>query len=354
MSILAVIGAQYGSEGKGVVVSNLAKEYDVHVRVGGSNAGHSHIAYGMKFKQQIIPVGWANPEAELVIGRGALLDRELLERELAEVSQADPSVRDRLRIDELTGVLDHSHREAEGGTAGEMHQRIGSTGEGVGAARIARIQRDPSKFKQFKDVAHEWGMEQFLTKNTHELIMEADDRGRNVLLEGTQGSGLSLIHGPWPFVTSTDTNAAQLCADIGLPPRRLSEVALVARTYPIRVAGNSGPLKEELSWQDISERMGRPTTERTTVTKKIRRIGEWDDDLFYRAYKLNQPDWIALMFLDYAYPEVEGASTWDGLTPQAKQFVVNFEDTWGPVYMLGTGGESWKVVRLERFAALMA
>ncbi|HET7713858.1 MAG TPA: adenylosuccinate synthetase [Patescibacteria group bacterium] len=349
-NILAVVGAQYGSEGKGVVVSRLAHQYSVHVRVGGANAGHSHIVQGHKVKNQIIPVGWVNPDATLVIGRGALVDLELLREELAEVSKFDPTVKDRLIIDAKAGILDQSHKDTEGGIHGEDHQRIGSTGEGVGAARIARIKRDPSKFKQFKDVTDE-DMRPFLYENTHEFILEASDRGRNVLLEGTQGSGLSLIHGPWPYVTSNDTNAAQLCADVGIPPRRLSEVALVARTYPIRVAGNSGPLQGELSWTDISYKLGKQTVERTTVTKKIRRIGEWDDSLFYQAVLLNDPSWVALMFMDYLFPEVEGVSTWEGLSEQAKQYVIDFEAKWGvPLAMLGTGGDEWATVRLEQFA----
>lgn len=352
MSVLAVIGAQYGSEGKGVVVSALANEYDVHVRVGGSNAGHSHIAHGRVFKQQVVPVGWVNPNAELVIGRGALVDLEVLEREIEEILPYDSSLPNRLYIDELAGILDESHKHSEGGVDGEMHRRIGSTGEGVGAARIARIQRDPTRFRQAKDVDLPW-FRNLLRKDTNEIIMEADDRGRKVLLEGTQGSGLSLIHGPWPYCTSTDTNAAQFAADVGLPPSRISEVGLVARTHPIRVAGNSGPLANEMSWAEISAKMGKATIERTTVTKKVRRIGGWDDSLFYRSIRLNDPLWVALMFLDYVFPEVEGAASWDKLTEQAKQYLVDFEAKWGvPIYMVGTGGEGWATIRLEQYAAL--
>ena len=196
--VLAVVGAQYGSEGKGVIVNYLADRYRVHVRTGGPNAGHSFIHKGRVWKMQVAPCGWPNPEAILVLGRGMLVNPEILLRELEAIREVDPTIDDRLIIDAQAGILDRSFHEEEGGTEGELHQRIGSTGEGVGAARIARIRRDPSRFKLAKNVADEYGLRRYLRENTPKLLQQYLDGGQNVLLEGTQGSGLSsfTVRGP--------------------------------------------------------------------------------------------------------------------------------------------------------------
>jgi adenylosuccinate synthase len=163
-----------------------------------------------------------------------------------------------------------------------------------------------------------------------------DEEDSAVLLEGTQGSGLSLTHGIWPWCTSTDTNAAQLCADAGVAPQTVAEVVLVCRTFPIRVAGASGPLANETTWADI----GRPE-ERTTVTKKVRRVGMWDTAMVQRAAMLNRPDWLALTFVDYWDNGAAGALHWEHLHATVRDQVRQIErDVGVPVRMLGTGPRS--------------
>lgn len=349
-NVLAVVGAQYGSEGKGVVVNSIAGEYDVHVRVGGPNAGHSFYHKGQLFKMQVIPCGWTNPNATIVLGRGILIDMKTLMEEIRVVKSVDPSIIDRLVIDERAGILSPKHHAHEGGVDGEIHRRIGSTGEGVGAARVARLNRNPDDFTFYGQAAIESGnadLQRVVRKNTPELINSLMRRGANVLLEGTQGSGLSLIHGPWPYCTSADTNAAQMAADVGIPARYVDRTMLVARTFPIRVAGNSGPLKDELTWDDMSTLVGKPVIERTTVTKKVRRIGRWDDALFMQACVLNAPTSIALMFADYTSPEDEGKEQFHELSHNTRRFIDMVEDLSGaPVAIVGTGGEGWKTVRV--------
>ena len=184
--VLAVLGAQYGSEGKGVIVQAIADEFLVHVRVGSPNAGHTFHWRGEKHVMQSIPCGWTNPHARIVIGRGALLNREFLLREIEHVEQYYPDFRSRLYIDAEAGVLDERFHEEEGGTDGEMHRRIGSTGEGVGPARMARLQRDPEKFFLFRDKAEEWGLDKCMITNTPALLRMWKDEGLDILLEGTE------------------------------------------------------------------------------------------------------------------------------------------------------------------------
>lgn len=342
---LALVGGQYGSEGKGVIVGHLADRFNVHVRVGGPNAGHSLKYKGETFKMQSLPCGWVNPSATLVLGRGGLINMPILKREVEMVQRIFPDIKMRLLIDHLAGILSDWHHSAEGGVQGELHKRIGSTGEGVGAARIDRIRRDPSRFQRAEEVLDEFGLAPCMTYNALDSIRNMMERGEHVLLEGTQGSGLSLLHGPWPYVTSADTNAAQMAADVGLSPRLVNRIMLVVRTYPIRVAGNSGPLLGELSWDEVSRRVGRPVEERTTVTKKIRRIGEWDDALFLDAVRLNAPTSLALTFADYLDPKVEGIRTFKALTPTVLRFVDKLEAMANvPVALIGTGGSEWAVV----------
>jgi adenylosuccinate synthase len=348
--ITAVVDGAYGSCGKGVVVNHLAKKYAVHVRVGSVQAGHSHFHADTVFKQQVVPVGWINPKAQLIIGRGALVSFSQLVKEVEEILPYDPSILKRLKIDSRAGVLDDRHHMEEGGTGGDMHKRIGSTGEGVGAARMARIRRDSSFFNLAYQSAELyggalWSASDLLMDNVHHLILGARERGENTLLEGAQGAGLSLIHGPWPYVTSTDTNASQMAADIGLPPRFINRTVLVVRSHPIRVAGNSGPLKNEITWAELSKRLGKEVEEKTTVTRKIRRIGEWDDDLFMAAVRINAPTSIALMFADYINPADEGKTRFGDLSVKTKSFVKYLESMSGvPVSLIGTGGHGWKIV----------
>ena len=300
--LTVLVGGQYGSEGKGAVAARIANQYQVHVRVGSPNAGHTIYWNDEKHVMQSIPCGWINPDALIVIGRGALLNMKQLMKEMVHILRYYPDFNKRLFIDAKAGVLDEKFHEQEGGVNGEMHRRIGSTGEGVGPARIARLERDPQKFHLFEDVAAEWGLESCVTENTPEIIANIQDHGGNILIEGTQGSALSLLHSHWPYCTSIDTNAAGIISEVGIAPSRVTDVLMVCRTYPIRVAGNSGPMKNEISWEQLSQAIGRNVTEKTTVTKKTRRVAAWDDELFQQSCVLNAPTEIALTFADYVDP----------------------------------------------------
>lgn len=303
--LAVLIGGQYGSEGKGAVVAHIANDYDIHVRVGSPNAGHTIYWNGEKHVMQSIPCGWINPNTKIVIGRGALINIKQFMKELGHILHYYPDFMSRLYIDAEAGILDEKFHEAEGGTEGEMHRRIGSTGEGVGPARVARINRDLNEFRQFKHVAEELDLVECMVENTPKMIADEQDLGKNILIEGTQGSGLSLLHSNYPYCTSIDTNAAGVISEVGIAPSRVTDVILVLRTYPIRVAGNSGPMKNEITWDELSSRMGiNLIPEKTTVTKKVRRIAEWDDDLFHQSCILNEPTEFALTFADYIDPKL--------------------------------------------------
>lgn len=293
---------------------------------------------------QSIPCGWINPEAKIIIGRGALINMKQFMKELVHILQYYPDFLNRLYIDPETGVLSDKFHEQEGGVHGEMHKRIGSTGEGVGPARVARINRDPEQFQQFKDIAKEYNLEGCIRENTPQFIADLQDSGVNILIEGTQGSALSLLHSYWPYCTSIDTNAAGIISEVGIAPSRVTNVLMVVRTYPIRVAGNSGPMKNEITWEELSRRLGRNMVpEKTTVTKKVRRIAEWDDELFRQACLLNAPTEIALTFADYIDPIVMGAVDMETLVasyPFVKFMVESGLNDMGIVKYIGTGPDT--------------
>lgn len=329
-NITALVGAQYGSEGKGGVVYHLANEFDVHVRTGAPNAGHTIYHEDRQWKMRQIPCGWVNPNAYLVIGAGAIVDPILMREEIEAIEEVHGLgfITERLVVDRKAAILSHTrHQKFEGGVTGTAHRMIGSTGEGVGPCRMARIARGT-----IRDWA--WAKLDLIESMADELRMTGDiavgdtvsdvnryiDQGYNVLLEGTQGSGLSLIHGSWPYVTSADTNAGQLCTDAGISPRLLSHIILVARTHPIRVWGNSGPLPNETSWEKLGV-----DPETTTVTLKQRRVANFDHVQFHQAVVLNRPCDVILTFLDYIGPEDKSKESWSEISEESKNWIYELE-----------------------------
>lgn len=348
--VLALVGGQYGSEGKGAIARLLANEFGVHIRSGGPNAGHSFTHLGRRWAMQQVPCGWINPRARLVLTPGSLISLEVLKREVDAIEEYEStrgdvlpskSIWDRLVVDSHAGIIAEEHRAEAGGVDGEAHKRYGSTGEGVGVARIARIQR--KGFMRAEDAAKDHGwLENLLYDDTVGLVNDHIASGVPVMLEGTQGTGLSMIHGSYPYVTNHDTGSAQMLADAGIAPQLLTDTVVVLRTFPIRVAGNSGPLSGEMSWEEMASITGIPNlVEHTTVTKKPRRIGRWDWELARRAVLLNKPSGLALTFLDYLFPESVGIDDYETLTtraPNAVAWVNQVELQLGVrAWFLGTG-----------------
>lgn len=328
-NVTALVGAQYGSEGKGAVAAEIAHLYDVHVRTGGPNAGHTFYHDYLKWVARGLPVGWVNPDASLVIGPGAVLDWELLLEEIDAVEGAGYPVRDRMYIDPRAVCVTAAQRNGEGGTGGPAHARIGSTGEGVGLARIAKISRQVLLSGEEYRTVHAKDVPQL-----GEMCRPFEyTREQQILLEGTQGVGLSLTTGHWPYVTSADTGAAQMLADAGLSPGWFKETILVARTYPIRVAGRSGPLFDELTWDEV----GVPP-EVTTVTRKVRRVGSWDTLQVAQAAARNEPVQLVVTFIDYINPKDKGVTQWDALSSKTLSWISLAQTQLAmPIAGVGTG-----------------
>lgn len=339
-----IVGGQFGSEAKGHVAAQLTKrrleqgQRVTAVRVAGPNAGHSAVGHldGQKWSLRQVPVAAVvSNEVQLVIGAGSEVDEEVLAHEVETLDQAGYQVSRRLIVDNQATVLDPSHKMQEARL--ELNQRLGSTAKGVGAARAARIDR----------VAAVWGG----NNRTDQILNDRLEQGECVMVEGTQGYGLGLHAGLYPFCTSSDCRAIDFLAMAGISPWARNQhfnVWVVARTYPIRVAGNSGPLYHELTWEEMREATGGYITEPelTTVTQKPRRIGAWDSTLVRRALVANgapSPHTrLVVTFLDYIDPNMANGGA---LTERAAQFLQAVKaDTGVEVagYTTGPAHISWR------------
>ena len=292
--VVAVVGGQYGSEGKGLVVSKIHQHYDNHVRVGAANAGHTGWISGKKVVSQQLPMAaWSDYEPDCFIGPGAVISLDILEREIDETGINSS----RLHIDYRAHVITQDQIEREAQT--DLAERIGSTStiarEGIGTATSDRVMRSagcltvddvPDLAKYAADVPY--------------ILAQRE----SILLEGTQGTGLSLTTGQFPFTTSRNSTAAGLLADSGVAPDRLTRTIGVFRTYPIRVAGNSGPFYDD-SVETSFEELG-VDTERTTVTKLPRRIATWSNQQMEQAIAINGITHAYVTFMDYMIPDLFG------------------------------------------------
>lgn len=348
--VTVVVDGQYGSTGKGAVCGFIAYEdagsgqLAMGVRVGGSQAGHTvHDSEGRRWPLRHVPVAFVDPEAMLVIAAGSEVDLGVLRREVAELEAAGHSIRDRLYVDGQATWLEPKYLQVEADA--ELTRRLGSTGKGVGAARAARVMRTARLVQQAADVPG-------TVADTALLINSELERGRHVVIEGTQGFGLGLHAGYYPKATSIDCRAIDFLAQAGVSPWapviRGVRVVVTVRTHPIRVAGDSGPMRGETTWGDLGL-----AEERTTVTNKIRRVGAWDPDLVARAIAANggpSPDvMLAITMLDHMFPETAGqrgeawsVRAWDWVRKAGAQLGPVAIASTAPGLFTVTDGEVWK------------
>jgi adenylosuccinate synthase len=332
-----LIGGQYGSEGKGQIAAYLAREYDYLVRVGGPNAGHKVYFEPQPYTFHQLPSGSLSSQAKLIIGSGAVISVPTLLREIAEC-KVDSR---RLYIDPQAVIIENQDIDFE---KGDLVKTIGSTGQGVGSATSRKVLRTAANPK-VRLANEESDLKPFL-RETREVLDLAFAKSKKVFLEGTQGTGLSLHHGHYPYVTSRDTTVSGCLAEAGIAPSRVRKTIMVCRTYPIRVqspgGASSGPMEGELTWEEISKRSGIPLeelqeTEKTSTTRRQRRVSEFNWELLRKAASLNGPTDIALTFVDYLDNSNKNARRFDQLTPDTIRRVEEIERVAGaPVSLIAT------------------
>jgi adenylosuccinate synthase len=298
-----VVGGFYGDEGKGRIVGHLAVKdnYYCVVRAGGGpQAGHT-VTRGKKVTQ--IPSGFINPSSRLLIGRGTVINPEIV---LHEIEQFN--VQSRIGIDYGCTIIEPRHLEEER----ELVERIGSVGTGTGPARVERILRTA---KIAKDIE---SLKPYLTDVASEVNGYLGSN-KKVLIEGVQAYGLSLLnHEFYPFVTSQDTTASQFAADVGIGPKAIGEIYVTYKAYVSRVGKGSmfsEWTEEEAEKHEISEK--------GTVSGRIRRLGDFDVDLAIKSMIGNTGTQAAITCLDRLFKGNYNVRSFDKLTPEAQDFLDN-------------------------------
>jgi len=388
-----VVGLQAGSEAKGKLISVLKVQYKALVRTGAPNAAHVSYAGGIPYTWHQLPAGTMNfPNAKIVLGANAQIDHKYLCREIQFMKDHNawlgPDGKPRLVIDNNATLIDPIDKIAENGgrmpDCGQMYyeptkceehakmggtcagcpklpqdsawMKLGSTTSGSGANAIRRILRGTKMARmagQVEDVVPmRYANEDSVTKefacDTVALLGGMVDRGEDILLEGTQGIILSLYHGYRGKTTSRDTTPATWCSEAGISPLSVRDVYGVARVYPIRVAGESGPMSgKEITWDDVTRLAGSSTRleEKTSSTKRVRRVFLFGDDDFRKALCTTRPNRLCLTFVDYIDVGDYGKSSWADLSDKSKTWVLETEKRLGVHFdYLSTGPEQESVI----------
>lgn len=308
MPVDITVGGQGGDEGKGKISAYLSvkNKYDYCVRVGGPNAGHTTIFEGKTYSLKTIPSGFVHKKAKLALGAGCYILTDWLLKEIAETG-----TQDRLMIDPHAVIVTPEQMEREK-TDARMMKTIGSVGTGLGQAVLDRISR-----KEITFAKDEPALKQFIGDTVETLNTELA-KGAQVLLEGTQGIKLSLLHGEYPFVTSRDTTASTFMGEAGLGPKYARDVYGVFKPYVSRVG--PGPLEKELVGEKALNKYHTLGREIGSVSKRLRRIGGFELSTARRAVQINSITKIALTHIDL-FEGNAAAKTPDDFTPEAKDFL---------------------------------
>jgi len=342
MPATVIVGGQFGSEGKGKVTSLTASRMRSPwvVRCGGPNSGHSIWINGKPCVLRQLPVAAPQHDARLAIAAGSVVDEDLLIEEIKLLGVP----RHRIIVDARAVLISPQDRDGEQ----SLVAQIGSTGSGTGAAAARRLLRsgdvrlvgDSKRITEFATIG---------TVGPH--LHTALDRGEEVVVEGTQGFGLSLFHGRgFPYLTSKDTTASAFASEVGLAPHDINEVILVVRTFPIRVGGPSGDLDDEVSWQFVQEKSNAPEEELefTSVTQRLRRVAQFDLELVRTACRYNGPTSIAVMGLDRLDHANRGVKDRHELSQAALSFLEKLrEDLNIPISWVGTGFSTCDAIDLS-------
>ena len=342
MPATIVVGGQYGSEGKGKVVALLASRVKSPwlVRCGGPNSGHTVTIKGKDVVLRQVPSCAEPSKATFCLAAGCVIDEEVLLRELDMLNIE----RARIIVDPRAVIVTEEDREVE------RHElmEIASTCSGTGAALVHRMSRRVDVPLAKNSVALR---ARCRVETVAPLLHDSIDGGGDVIVEGTQGFALSLMHGPdYPFVTSRDTTGNNgFAMEVGLSPRLITNIVMVLRTFPIRVGGPSGPFANEISWDEIAETSSAPKSvpEYTSVTKRLRRVARFDLEAIKEACNYNRPTSLAVMGLDRIDYLNTGVTEIDNLSSKARKFLDDLELATGvSVEFAGTGFHTFDALHL--------
>src|SRR2546425_6295092 len=326
---LAVLGAQWGDEGKGKIVDLVTPHFSIGGRYqGGHNAGHTVYVNGTKFILRLIPSGILHPGVICVIGNGLVVDPQALFAEVEELGRNGVDVDNRIVISDKAHLILPYHRDLDLlSEARRGERKIGTTSRGIGPAYEDKIARrgirvgdlaDPAALEQevrdnvtarnrlVQDSTMDWRpvFEQLLTsaermrpwvRDVSLLLAQAMRDGKSILFEGAQGTLLDIDHGTYPYVTSSNASIGGVCTGLGVGPRAIGGVLGVAKAYTTRVG--EGPLPTELAGE-MGNRLRESGHEYGAVTGRPRRCGWYDAVAARYSVRINGLDALALTKLD--------------------------------------------------------
>ena len=329
MPCTVIVGAFWGDEGKGKIISYLAlnDKLDFCVRTGSVNAAHTVWMNGNRYALHMVPAAFIQEKCRLLIAAGANVHIGQFFKEL-EQTKIDPK---RMGIDQMASIIEEKHSAQDKASA--VNKGIGTTGWGVGPAVEERARRTA---KLARDIPE---LKPYLADATAE-VNDGIDAGKQVLLEGTQGFMLSLYHGTYPYVTSRDTGAAAICSEAGVGPTRVDNVLIVYKAFITRVG--AGPMPGEISMEEAKKR---GWFETAAGTGRNRRSAPFDFDLARKNARINGATQAAMTKLDCLFPDCRSARKFEELSKEAKQFIEKVEEKAGvPVVLIGTGPEALDII----------
>jgi adenylosuccinate synthase len=326
---LAVLGAQWGDEGKGKIVDLLTAHFSIVARYqGGHNAGHTVYVNGAKFILRLVPSGILHPGITCVIGNGVVVDPKALFAEVDELAKNGIAVGNRIVISDKAHLILPYHRDLDLlSEARRGERKIGTTSRGIGPAYEDKIARrgirvgdlhDPKGLEEnvrdnvtarnrlVQDTTMEWKpvLEELLKyaerlrpmiRDVSVLLADAMRAGQSIMFEGAQGTLLDIDHGTYPYVTSSNASIGGVCTGLGVPPRAIGRVLGVVKAYTTRVG--EGPFPTELSGE-MGNRLRESGSEYGAVTGRPRRCGWYDAVAVRYAARINGLDGLALTKLD--------------------------------------------------------
>ncbi len=329
MPCSVIVGAFWGDEGKGKIISYLALKdnLDYCVRTGSVNAAHTVWVEGKKYALHMVPAAFLNPKSRLFIAAGANVHVAKFFEEV-ELTK----VHNRIGIDQQASIIEEKHSAQDKASA--VNKGIGTTGWGVGPAIEERVRRTAKLAKDLPELKP-------YVVDTITEINDGLDNGKKVLLEGTQGFMLSLfLGGGYPYVTGRDTGASAIASEAGVGPTRVDDVIIVYKSFITRVGG--GPLPGEITKE---EALKRGWFETAAGTGRDRRSAPFDFDLAKKTAKINGATQAAMTKLDILFPACQGKRRFDELPAEAKQFIKEVETRTGvPVTLIGTGPDALDIV----------
>lgn len=311
--VTMVVDLQYGSTGKGLIAGFLAETEtpDLVVNANMPNAGHTYInSAGREWIHKVLPNGIVSPKLKtILLGGGSIFSISRLKDEIER--SADILRGKTILIHPNAVPLKSEHTQKEADT--KMVENIGSTAQGSAAAMVEKIGRKPnttivaSQNKAFQrllyTIKHVHGINiKVATIKEYNLALMTADK---ILAEGAQGFSLGIDQQFYPYCTSRNCTPSRFMSDMGIPLGMLREVVGVARTFPIRVAGNSGgwyPDQKEITWEELGQK-----EELTTVTKKVRRVATFSHQQIRDAVFECQPNRVFLNFMNYVHEDTQSA-----------------------------------------------